>query len=175
MKNFLTLALALGLSALLSAKDNNKVALSTNLVEIGSTQTLNIDASLSLSRHFSLAMDARYNPYPEKSRQRSVAVGARYWPWYVYSGLWMGGKARYQEFSFRDSLLREGDRVGLSLSGGYSYMIGEHFNIDVGLGLWTGYEMFKVYGCETCSRIREKGNNYFLLPDEFLIAITYIF
>ncbi len=153
----------------------NKVALSTNVADYVSSGTLNVDASLGLSEHWSIGAGARYNPYSQTDKQRSFTVGARYWPWYLYAGWWICADATYQEFSRLDNYLREGDRYGASLWIGFSRLLSKHFNFDAGWGLWGGYESYKVYGCETCSRIRERGENYFIAPNRIILSISYIF
>lgn len=152
-----------------------KFAIGTNFGGLISGATVSLEASAGVSRHFSIDAAARYNPWFEASRQRSVAFGARWWPWYVYSGWWFSGKARYQEFNAVEDLSTEGDRYGGSVSVGYSRLLGRHFNFDIGFGMWGGYESYSVYECETCGTIREQGEKYFLRADEFIIALTYIF
>lgn len=152
-----------------------KFAIGANLGGLLSGATVSVEASAGVSRHFSIDAAARYNPWFEASRQRSVALGTRWWPWYVYSGWWFSGKARYQEFNAVEDLSTEGDRYGGSISVGYSRLLGKHFNLDIGFGMWGGYESYSVYECETCGAIREQGEKYFLRADEFIIALTYIF
>lgn len=170
----LSVAVALGICPVLS-QAQGRVAIATNLVDYIDGGTLNMDASLSLSEHVTIGGAMRYNPYDDKSRQRTFSLGARWWPWYVYSGWWLSGNANYQEFSDTSSSLREGDRYGASFRMGYSHLISKHFNIDIGWGLWGGYEIYKEYGCGTCARIRQQGTNYFFAPDSFILSIAYIF
>lgn len=152
-----------------------KYALRANVADLIQGATLGVEASVGFARHWSADADVRYNPYFDALRQRSFGFGARFWPWYVYSGLWLSGKARYQEYSASTDMTSEGDRYGGSLTAGYSRMLGRHLNLDVGFGLWGGYETYSVYECETCGRIRERGAKYFLLPDEVILALTLVF
>ena len=152
-----------------------KFALRANVAELLQGATLGVEASMGFSRHWSADADVRYNPYFDALKQRSLGVGARFWPWYVYSGLWLSGKARYQEYSEKAAFTSEGDRYGGSFTAGYSRMLGRHLNLDLGFGLWGGYETYSVYECETCGRIRERGAKYFLMPDEFVLALTLVF
>lgn len=162
------------------------LALSTNVVPYAEGGTLNVEASVGVSRHWSVGADALYNPYSEQSRQRSFSVGARYWPWHIYSGWWLSGSARYQEFSRSRSEdystagnpnLRtvEGDRFGSGIAGGYSRVLSKHLNVDVGFGLWAGYETYTAYECAKCGRYIDDGSRVFLLPDRLTLAITYVF
>lgn len=174
----LMLSLVLGFLLCLGASGQEfapKYALRTNLLELTKGATLDMEASVGFLRHWSADADVRYNPWFDAQKQRSLGVGARWWPWYVYSGVWLSGKVRYQEYSMMSAFTSEGDRYGGALTAGYSRMLGRHLNLDFGLGLWGGYETYSVYACETCGRIRERGAKYFLRPDDFIIALTFVF
>lgn len=85
---------------------------------------------------------------------------------------------RYQEYNiggFRSPETREGDRIGASLSLGYSYMLSEHFNVGLGAGLWSGYDLFTRYNCPNCGRIIDTGKDAFILPDDIILSIAYVF
>ena len=96
----------------------------------------------------------------------------------MYSGWWVGGKLQYQEYNVGGIVSRktsEGDRLGAGISGGYSYMLGKHFNIDFGLGFWTGYDKFSVYACPVCGVTENSGSKFFILPSDVMIALSYVF
>ena len=162
-----------------------RAGITTNLMEYINMGTLNAEASYAFSRYWTVNAGARYNPFSFKmsgkevnNRQQSYYAGVRYWPWYAYSGWWVGGKARYQEYNSGGLLSRrtdEGDRFGLGFSAGYAYMLGRHFNLDFGLGLWGGYDKYTTYSCPTCGVTTGAGERFFVLPDEVLVAITYVF
>ncbi len=85
---------------------------------------------------------------------------------------------QYQEFNDAAPITletSEGDRYGAGLSGGYSKMLGRHFNLDFGLGLWTGYTTYVTYACPTCGRIIGSDKRLFILPNDLMIALSYIF
>ena len=84
------LTLALLASGRVLAQD---ASISTNLVDYAQLGTLNLEASCGVARHWSLNAGVKYNPFsfeneelqsPMQSRQRSVALGTRYWPWHIY-------------------------------------------------------------------------------------------
>ena len=54
-------------------------------------------------------------------------------------------------------------------------MLGRHFNLDFGLGLWTGYTTYVTYACPTCGRIIGSDQRLFILPNDLMIALSYIF
>lgn len=175
----------LGVAARVSSQD---FSLSTNVLDYARLGTLNMNASLGFARHFSAEAGLRYNPFTFKgregvadtmqARQRTVAAGVRYWPWHIHSGWWLAGKAQYQEFNMggiTEAATREGDRYGAGLTGGYTYMVSPHFNMEFGIGLWGGHEVFTVYQCPTCGKVVDSGQKAFLLPNDALLGLVYVF
>ena len=170
----------------LSPAFGQRVAVSTNLVEYFNLGTASADASVSMARHWTAHTGGRYNPFSYdrseggtmQNKQRALYAGARYWSWHVYSGWWLGSKLQFQEYStggIRSQETREGRRVGTALSGGYSYMIGPHLDLEFGLGLWGGWDRYAKYECPVCGLTLDRGQRGFLLPDDVMIALTYIF
>lgn len=148
--------------------------------------TINADASVAVSQHFSLHAGAALNPWtylknePEKqlqARQMDLWGGARWWPWHVYSGWWAGMDARYKVYNVGGILKRqteEADAYGVRLWGGYSIMLSEHWNLDLGVGLWGGWKKYTIYSCPSCGVILEQGGKVFVLPDA-RVAVQLIF
>lgn len=176
-------ALLLGMSATASAQRFN---ISTNLLEYANLGTLNVDASVGVAKNWSVGAGVRYNPFSyssEKrgvfySRQQSYAVGARYWPWHINSGWWFGSKLRYQEYSrggLRSDGAEEGDRYGVGIYAGYSYMLFPHFNMEFGLGMWGGGASYRQFSCPVCGVTEAEGGRMFILPDDILISLVYVF
>ena len=163
------------------------LSISTNLIDYASLCTLNLESSYAVSQHWSISASARYNPFTFNKgdadnqfqyRQQSYALGARFWPWHSFSGWWISGKVRYQEYNWGGILSREteeGDKVGLGLSGGYTYMISRHFNVEFGLGAWAGRAWYKKYSCPVCGLTVDNGRKWFLFPDDFMISFAYVF
>lgn len=162
-------------------------SLSTNLVDYITLGTLNLEGSAATGRHITINASARVNPWifhkgdPSKQMQnkhQTYAVGARYWPWHIYSGWWISGMAQYQEYN-RGGIIsdrtEEGDAFGLSVGGGYSLMIHENLNLDFGLALWGGQKSYVTYACPSCGKITDKGSKWFLMPNEIRVSIAYIF
>lgn len=161
------------------------LSLSTNLADIAAGGTMNLEAAYGFARHWSVNAGVKYNPFSfgkgqeiMQMKQRSLSAGARWWPWHIFSGWWTGARLQYQEFSeagLGGPGSTEGDRFGGGISAGYSRMIGRHLNLDFGLGLWTGYSIYSIFECHSCGRRIESGSKAFLLPNEVLIGINYIF
>ena len=181
MKRFLCLLLATFL--LTPAVSAQKLSLSTNLVDYANFGTLNLDVSYALSRHWSVMAGAKYNPFSFKdgqvlNKQRTFFLGGRWWPWHIYSGFWVSGKAQYREFGSGGIFspeTSEGDAYGLGIGGGYSYMVGRHLNLEAGLGVWGGLQKYTVYDCPVCGGVKGKGQKTFILPNDIILSIAYVF
>lgn len=160
-------------------------AVSANLLELADFGTLNVEGSYAPARHWSLSASARYNPFAfgegEQEilqRQQTYSAGARYWPWHIFAGWWMSAKMQYQEFcngGIRSRRTSQGDRLGFGLGAGYTYMLSKHFNLEMGLGIWGGNERFTTYSCQRCGVIVDEGEKVFLLPNDMMLSLTYIF
>lgn len=182
-----TVAVALGLLTLASASGlAQQWAVSTNLADYAALATLNLDVSAAVHRNFSVGASVNYNPFTwnqgeEKQfqlRHLDVDLAAKWWPWHVYSGWWLSAAARYRCYNFGGIVspsTEEGDAVGMAASAGYSLMIGSHLNLDFGLGLWAGRTWYTRYACPRCGMTLEKGSRPFVLPDNLIISLTYVF
>ena len=164
-----------------------KLSLSTNILEYACLGTMNLEASYSFSRRFSLTAGVRYNPFtfnegdPEEQfhyRQQSYSAGVRLWPWHTMSGWWFAGKLRYQEYCYAGILsdeAEEGDRYGAGIYAGYTHMLTRHLNLEFGAGLWGGVALYRRYSCPMCGVTIGTGRKYFLLPDDLMISLAYVF
>ena len=164
-----------------------KASVSTNLAGYVNLATLNIETSFPVSRHWSICAGAKYNPFTfnlgkgredARSKQQAYYAGTRYGPWNVYSGWWLSGKVMYQEYNTGGIFspeTREGDRIGMSLGGGYSHMIGKRLNIEFGAGIWSGMDWFTKYSCPVCGNVEASGKKVFILPSDIIVALSYIF
>ncbi len=184
MKRFLIL-LALSCTAVQTARAQH-YSIGTNLADYAGFGTLNAEASLALARRWSLHAAATYNPFlfhakpgdPVTARQQAYAAGVRFWPWNVYSGWWLSARAQYQEYNrggIRTVRTEEGDRYGAGVAAGYSYMLHPHLNVELGAGIWGGYDRYTVYSCPVCGFTEESGERTFLLPNEITLALVYVF
>ena len=154
-----------------------ELSFSTNIVDYASTGTANLEASYGFTRHWSISAGMKYDA-GGMAKQQVYSLGGRYWPWHIYSGWWLAAKAQYQEYNvggFVSPETREGDRVGGALSAGYTYMIGPHFNVEAGAGVWAGRDWYTLYSCPSCGRTLDKGNAKFLMLNEILLGVTYVF
>lgn len=179
IRTIIAVLLAVSFSATVQAQN---FAVSTNAVDYAYLGTLNLDASYAPGTHWTVGAGVKYNFYT--SRQRSVSLNARYWPWHKYSGWWIAGSMKYQEYNTggyqgwkydSEGETAEGDRMGGGFAAGYSYMLGNHFNLDFGLGLWAGYDIYRNYVCPKCGAVSKTGQKFFVLPSDLTIGVSYLF
>jgi hypothetical protein len=169
--------------------DAQKWAVSTNALQWASLGTINAEASYSLNRHITLNAGAVANPWDAfsptyvklKNNQYGGYLGAKYWPWHVFSEWWIGAKVQYKNFEqvgILTSKLVRGDALGVGISGGYSFMLGNHFNLDLGAGVWGGsfinYQKYKGTN-RVDHELKEEGGKGFFFLDNLILSLTYIF
>lgn len=163
-----------------------RLAVSQNVADYIFLGTLNAEAQYSVHRNWTIGLGARYNNWTWRhrqdtqfeARQQTYYVDGRWWPWYTYSGWWVGGKIQYQEYN-RGGLLgpgtEEGDAVGISLGAGYAVHVNHWLNVDFGLFGWGGMTRYVSYACPYCGSRTGEGTKAFVLPDEVRIALQFIF
>ena len=160
-------------------------ALQTNLVDYANFGTLNIEGAVAFDQHWSAVATAKLNPFlfkykgePVSARQQVLAAGVRWWPWHVYSGWWAGTDGTYLMYNagglFRQKETEEGDAVAGRILGGYSLMLSENWNLDIGLGLMGGWKQYTRYACPSCGAVTDQGKKGFVLPDA-RVALQLIF
>ena len=168
--------------------DAQKWSLSTNAFDWAMLGTANAEAQVSVSQHISLNAGARYNPWKFRTsnphltiqnQQTTFYAGVRFWTWYVFSGWWIEAKGQFGSFS-RSGIwrpaLEQGTGVGGGLSFGYTFMVSEHINIDIGAGAWGGRKLTrKLYGCPSCMNLRDEGPKNFIDLDTFKFSFMYVF
>ena len=159
----------------------------TNAVDWLNFGTLNVEASAAVAQHISVNASARYNPWTFnandqatqlQNREQTYRLGMRWWPWHIYSGWWIGTAAQYQEYNRGGILSREteeGDAFGLSLSAGYTLMIHRFVNLEFGAGLWGGQKAYTTFACPSCGRIMDSGRKWFMMPNDLLVSVVFIF
>lgn len=162
-----------------------KWSIATNLLDYLNFLTINAEAGVTLERHWSLTAEARYNPFnfkacrePVHNKKLTLSAGTRYWPFFVYSGFYYGGKIQWMQFNtggLFSPRTREGNAVGIGFNFGYSLMLTEHLNIEFGIGLWFGGMNYTEYSSPVCGRKIESGRKAFIAPDDFQINLLYYF
>ena len=157
------------------------LAVSTNIPTWLNLGTANLEVDASLHKNISLFVGGKYNDFlfttnsgnEVLNQQTTGYAGIKYWPWYVNTGWWVGIKGQYSEFTtggIFSSYLREGTAIGGGLSGGYSFMLNKHLNLDLGLGVWGG-KLIEYTDYEK----PEAGPKMFFTLDNIKVSFTYVF
>lgn len=187
MRRLIRILFVLVLFAAARPASAQKFSISTDLLGYARLGTMNVDASYAVARRWSLIAGARYNPFTFRKgdsqkqfqyRQQSYSVGMRLWPWHTWSGWWFAGKLRYQEYNKGGIIslkTEEGDRFGAGLYSGYTHMLSSRFNLEFGVGFWAGLAAYRQYSCPVCGFTLSSGNKFFLLPDDVMLSIVYVF
>lgn len=174
--------------AFASNAEGQKLSLSTNAFDWGMLGTANIETQISVAQHISVIAGVRYNPWKfetsnphltVQNRHTDFYAGLRIWPWYVFSGWWIEAKGQYGTFS-RSGIwrpaLEKGSAVGAGLGFGYTFMVSERINIDIGAGAWGGRKLKRqLYDCPSCLNLREEGPKNFIDLDDIKISFMYLF
>ena len=117
---------------------------------------------------------------PVYNKQATVNAGVRYWPWYVFSGWWVGAKVRYTDFDHCGILLPKnyvGQSIGAGLSAGYTWMLNKHLNLEVGAGIWGGRHLeYEVYRRSALRKqLLDEGARNFYGLDDVAVTLMYVF
>lgn len=162
-----------------------KMSIGTNILGYANLGTLNIEVEYAVGKKWSLSAGAKYNPFSYsngdkhfRNRQQLYSVGVRFWPWHTYSGWWVAGKVQYQEYStagLKTPKAEEGDRYGVAIAAGYSYMVHPALNLEFGIGFWGGATLYSVYDCPQCGVKQSSDVKGFFLPSDIILGISYVF
>lgn len=173
---------------------NSRIHVGINLFDVLSLGTINVEGGVAVGRRWSIHAGAELNPWTWRggdaetpladkqqtqlqARQMSFWAGARWWPWHVYSGWWVGADGRYSIYNQGGIFSRateEGKAYGGGIYGGYSIMLNEWLNLDLGVGAFGGWKQYTSYACPVCGVITDQGAKVFIVPDA-RVALQFIF
>ena len=168
--------------------DAQKVSVSTDLVDWAYLWTMNGEVNVSVARHVTVLAGGKINPWMYDMKkagkelydcQNTVYAGVRYWPWHVFSGWWVGGKLQYSDFKrtgLFNTKLKKGKSIGAGVSAGYTFMLNERLNLDLGLGFWGGRHFkYSEYDTPQAEMPTINAPKNFIAVDELTVGLMYIF
>lgn len=171
-----------------SAVPVRRWAISTNVFGYLDLGTINVEAQYALSRHFSLDIQGKYNPFTFETKSSDKAVmdkklvasaGVKYWPWYVYSGLWMKGALQTESSAFGGIFKKhspeKANSYGLALAGGYSLALNPWLNLDFGLGVYGGYKTYRRYENTKMDTVKYRSSEGFITLGEASVSLMFVF
>jgi len=131
------LFLCAGLLAFFLSVSAQSYSLRTNVIGLATTN-LNLEASMTLNRKWSLHLPVQYNPFKfgrnRQFRNFYAAPGVRYWLLESYMGGFIGMYGTAGTYSvgnlFGNKYRYEGEGYGVGLSIGKAYQIGRRWNLE---------------------------------------------
>lgn len=182
------------INLLFIAKINaQEFSVSSNTLDLLNLGTINGEFGLSISPKWSLYIQAKINPFEYKSKNKqyengfakqfqnkqiTFAAGARNWLWFVNSGWFIAYQVGYTKYN-RGGIFKkdtyEGDAYGLTLSGGYSWILTKRINLEFGAGIMGGYTKFRKYECSKCGKILKNSKKFFIAPNNIIVQVAYLF
>ena len=152
------------------SRDKRNFALTVNLADLADLGTASLDLQYGIARHWTLDAAAKFNPWMPKAdlfdKTQTFSLGARWWPWYIYSGWWVKAKAQVQGFKRSGIPLKNdglGEALGVGVSGGYSLILRPWLNLDFGFGGWGGRQW-----------MYDGGRKWFAEP-EAMVGLMFVF
>jgi len=144
-------------------------ALSTNLADWADFATMNAELLYGVSRHFTLDAQVQYgfldtSVYDQRER---YAIGARWWPWYTYSGWWVRSMLQAEIYNRQGMPVWQdgaGQAWGMSLGAGYALMLTKWLNLDLGAGVWGGRR-----------GLPGEEQNWFWEPEMLTLGLMFVF
>lgn len=161
----------------------------TNAVDWVNFGTVNVDFSMAVSRHFTVGLEAKYNPWTYakgtdrqiQNRQRAFYATGRWYPWFSFDGWHVDAIAGWREYNaggfkwYKDGAAEEGDAFGGGFGAGYTLLVHKNFNLEFGAMMWMGAKKYVIYDCPNCGKIRESGTKFFIMPTNITIGATWVF
>ena len=160
-----------------------------NNLAYDATGTPNLGVEVAVSKRFTLGVDGSFKHWPRflfwdmdtrenpmQWRHFLVDAQLRFYPKQAFSKWFVGVGAVYMHYNVGavpmpqwlcPNLRNEryqGDFVGGTLSGGYSWWLGKHWRIEVEAGAALGYAMYDRFDCPHCGSMLGHENRFAVLP-----------
>ena len=170
--------------------DAQKVALKTNAL-YWATTTPNLGIELGLGERATLDLSSGYNPFTlnselnKKIKHWSIVPEFRYWFCESFQGHYVGVHTGYAFYNIggvniptmgEESKLNryQGWATGLGVAYGYTWILGERWNLEASLGLGYAYTNFDVYECKNCGKYKGPGQKHYIGPSKVAINLIYM-
>lgn len=199
MRKLLTLLLLLSITVVAQAgvkiKNNSseepfiktQVSVGTNLISLAYLGTLNAQLGVAVHQNWSVIATAKINPFTWhssdaakqfQSRQATMSLGTRYWPWHINAGWFVGGNLQFTNYNhgglFGYQETYEGKLYSLGANLGYAFMLTKRLNLEVGAGVAVGATDYTQYACPKCGQIIGEKKKLVILPDNVMVQLNLI-
>lgn len=171
-----------------------ELGIKTNLL-YDATMTVNLGAELKVAPKWSIDVSGNLNAWTLSHSRRwkhwMVQPEVRYWlcdatAGHFFAAHALGGQFNVGHFGFARDFLGynfgnlkdhryQGWYGGAGLGYGYSWILGEHWNVEAEIGVGWIYTHYDVFECEGCGRRVGKGHKNMVLPTKAAINLVYVF
>jgi len=158
---------------------SQKYGISSNLAGLA-TGSLNIEASVAISRKVSLHLPVSWNPFiigdNYKINHIVIQPGARWWLWHSYDELFIGIQEVTGFYNIAISDVRyEGWSTGISLSCGYAWMLSSKWNVEFEAGVGCLFCKYDKYYRPKCGEYLGSAEKIIYGPTRLSLSLMYIF
>ena len=177
-------------SVRISAQD---VAVKTNLL-YDATLTANAGIEFGLAPHWSIDLSGNYRAWTIEERKWKHWMAqpeARYWFCEHFMGHFLGVHLLGGEYNFGNvnaninmlgtDLRRlkdhryQGWYVGAGVAYGYAFILGQHWNLELELGVGYAYTKYDKFECKDCGKRVDNGDHHYIGPTKAAINLVYLF
>lgn len=157
-------------------------SLKTNVIGLATTN-LNLEASMTLTKNWSVHLPIQYNPFVfsgnKQFRNLYFSPGVRYWFLESYIGPYIGLYGTLAEYSvgnlFGNSYRYEGNAYGFGLSIGRAYQLSNRWNLEWELGYGLSWLNYTKYECKECGERLYNYNGWKFIPTRAALNFVYLF
>lgn len=185
-------SLALALTGL--PANAQELGLKTNLL-YDATMTVNLGAELKVAPKWSIDLSGNLNAWTLSHSRRwkhwMVQPEVRYWlcdatAGHFFAAHALGGQFNVGHLGFARDILGynfgnlrdhryQGWFWGAGIGYGYSWILGEHWNLEAEIGVGWVHARYDVFECEGCGKRVGHGNKDFVMPTKAAINFVYVF
>ncbi len=191
---------AIGLTVLIVGLSSGRafaqdIAVKTNALYL-STATPNLGVEVALGPKWTLDVSGGYNPWtfsdnrkwkhwlaqPEVRYWLCEKMGGHFLGFHLHGGQYNIGNldTDFQllgtDFSKLKDYRYEGWLIGAGLAYGYTWMLDEHWNLEVEAGFGYSYTRNRKYQCVNCGSQVEKGKeHHYIGPTKAALNLVYVF
>ena len=176
--------------SLFGAKSNSfsqTIAVKSNLPYLA-TSTPNMAVELGLSEKFTLDLSYGINPFTfeenKKWKHWLAQTELRYWLHERFSRHFLGLHVGMSEYNLSrikiptvtdsQNFRYEGSAFMGGLSYGYSWSLGERWNLEASFGVGVMAIDYKKFDCPECGKQLEEESKVFIAPTKAAISIVYL-
>lgn len=195
MRKFLLLIITVSFSAIFAETAcAQKVAIKTNLL-YDATTTINLGMEFRIAEKWTMDISGNYNPWTFANNMKwkhwLVQPEFRYWTCRRFGGNFFAAHllgAQYNvgnipglpdflgtNFSSLSDHRYEGYMIGAGIAYGYAFMLSEHWNLELEIGLGYIYSWYDIYQCPRCGELLGSNDHHYFGPTKAAINLVFLF